>query len=143
MKTLYLALSFTLLSTVPAMADRVVPVGIWDCVINNVGEPEGSAYAYRAQSTIYTTGHNIHFKEVVPSLGYTASIKSRREGEGQNYYDILFNVEWIAPEGVAADLMGEAGYNVMIPKNVESFAVKLKKSFNYGPEKIICYKSQE
>ena len=144
MKALFLASALLLVTASPAIADRVAEVGIWDCVMNNVGDSEDMAYAYRAQSTIYSTGHDIHFRETVPTPGYSATVKSTPQGEGQDYYGVLFDVEWTGlPEGLAAPtVIAEAGYNVMVPNDVESFAVTIQKPFNYGPEKIVCYKSQ-
>ncbi|MEC9291213.1 MAG: hypothetical protein VX730_02310 [Pseudomonadota bacterium] len=142
MKALFLASALVLVTASPAMADRVAEVGVWDCVMNNVGDSEDMAYAHRAQSTIYTIGHDIHFKEAVPTPGYSATVESTLQGERQNYYGIQFDVEWQAPAGMAAMVIAEAGYNVMVPNDVESFAVKIKKPFNYGPKKIVCYKSK-
>ncbi len=144
MKALFLASALVLVTASPAMADRVAEVGVWDCVMNNVGDSEDMAYAYRAQSTIYSTGHDIHFKEAVPTPAHSATVKSTLQGEGQNYYGIQFDVEWTGPsEGLGAPMViAEAGYNVMVPNDVESFAVKIKKPFNYGPKKIVCYKSK-
>ena len=132
------------MATLPAAATSVRHIAVWDCVIENVGDPENMAYAHRAESMFYgNSNHSIYFRETLPSPGYTTKIESMLKGEGQSYYGIQFDVEWIAPEGMAATVMGEGEYNLTVPAGVESFAVELKKSFNYGPEKIGCYKSQE
>ena len=138
MKTLFLASALVLVTASSAMADRFAGVGTWDCVINDIGKSKEEAYAYQAQSTVYTTGHDIHFKETLPSSGYVATVEKR---EGSREHGIEFDVSWGTSENMSVlTVLAEGGYNVMIPQGVDNFAVHLSKPFNYGPEKIVCYK---